>query len=229
MSLWKYMDLAKFTAILQKGSLHFCRGDKFADPFEGSYPLSSLEAFNNGSNGCSAEAWRKFVAVTCWHDSDTESAAMWRLYTENKQGVVIKTTWEKLERAIGCHAYLKSVDYIDFIRDDVNILVPSDLFGYKRKAYAHEKEVRAIITKYPPEGIKNGLPLNSRPRAGMEISENGCFVECDLNRLIEKIVVTPHSDSWFVDVVSRLTEKYKLPSGIVTESELKADPVYGNI
>jgi hypothetical protein len=228
-SLWKYMDLAKFTAFLQKESLHFCRGDKFADPFEGSYPLSALDAFESGSSGYSAEAWKKFVAVTCWHDSDTESDAMWRLYTANKQGVVIKTTWEKLKSAIEGHAYLKSVEYINFIKDHAEINIPSDVFEYKRKAYTHENEVRAIITKYPKVGIENGVPLNSRPIAGEEIPESGVFVELELTKLIENIVVTPYSDSWFVDVVTGLAEKYELPSGIVIESELKADPVYANI
>ena len=52
MSLWKYMDLAKFTALLQKESLHFCRGDKFADPFEGSYPLSAIDAFGVFQESC---------------------------------------------------------------------------------------------------------------------------------------------------------------------------------
>lgn len=228
-SLWKYLDLAKFTALLQKESLHFCRGDKFADPFEGSYPLSVLDAFDSGSSGYSAEAWKKFVAVSCWHDSYNESDAMWQLYTENKQGVAIKTTWEKLESAIEDHAYLQSVEYIDFIKDHAEIYIPSDVFEYKRKAYIHENEVRAIITKYPKAGIKNGKPLNSKPIAGEEILESGVFIELDLTKLIENIVVSPYSDSWFVDVVIGLAEKYELPSDIVIESELKADPVYANI
>jgi hypothetical protein len=228
-SLWKYLDLAKFIALLQKESLHFCRGDKFADPFEGSYPLSALDAFESGSSGYSAEAWKKFVAVTCWHNSDTESDAMWRLYTSNKQGVVIKTTWKKLESAIEDHAYLKSVEYIDFIKDNAKIHIPSDVFEYKRKAYTHENEVRAIITKYPKVGIEDGVPLNSKPIAGEEIPESGVFVELNLTKLIENIVVTPYSEPWFVDIVTSVAEKYGLPSGIVIESELKADPVYANI
>lgn len=171
----------------------------------------------------------KFVAVTCWHNSDTESDAMWRLYTANKQGVVIKTTWEKLKSAIEDHAYLKSVEYIDFIKDRVEIHIPSDVFEYKRKAYTHENEVRAIITKYPKMGIENGMPINSEPKAGEEIPESGVLVELNLSTLIDKIVVTPYSDSWFVDVVKGLAGKYTLPSGIVVESELKVDPVYANI
>ena len=229
MSLWKYLDLAKFTSLLQKRELHFCRGDKFDDPLEGSYPLSALDVFQGGSNGYGAEAWRKFVAVSCWHNSNDESDAMWRLYTANKQGVAIRTTWKKLDSAVQSHAYLKKVEYIDFIKDHAQIDIPSDVFEYKRKAYIHENEVRAIITKYPKMDIKNGIPINSKPINGEELPESGVFVELDLPTLIDKIVVTPYEDSWFVDVVKGLVDKYGLSSGIVVESELKADPVYANI
>ena len=79
-------------------------------------------------------------------------------------------------------------------------------------------------------GIENGLPINSKPRPGEEIPESGVLVdELDLTELIDKIVVTPHSESWFFDVVKGLADKYGLPSDIVVESELKADPVYANI
>ena len=195
MGLWKYFDLAKFTSLLQNESLHFCRGDKFTDPFEGSYPLSALDAFDSDSSGYNAEAWKKFVAISCWHDSDTESDAMWQLYTAKKQGVAIITTREKLESAIGNQAYLKSVEYIDFIKDQAEIHIPSDVFEYKRKAYIHENEVRAIFTSYPCVGIENGMPLNSKPIAVEEIPERGVFVELDLSKMIENIIVTPYSDS----------------------------------
>lgn len=86
MILWKYFDLAKFTFLLQKQALHFCRGDKFDDPFEGSYPLSAIDVFETGSTSYSAKAWKEFVAVSCWHNSDIESDAMWRQRWPHKTG-----------------------------------------------------------------------------------------------------------------------------------------------
>lgn len=231
MNLWKYLDLAKFTFLLQKQALHFCRGDKFDDPFEGSYPISARDSdlFQGGSNGYSAEAWNKLVAVSCWHKSDIESDALWRLYTSMKQGVAIKTTWEKLQAVVDGHAYLASVTYIDFIKDHAQIHIPSDVFEYKRTAYIHENEVRAIATRYPKTGIENGMPANSKPIPGEEIPESGLLVEFNLSDLIDKIVVSPYSDSWFVDVVKGLSDNYASLGSIVMESELKADPVYAKI
>ena len=227
--LYKYLDLAKFTSLLQKEALHFCRGDKFEDPFEGSYPLSAINIFNGGDNGYDSKEWRKFVAVSCWHKSDVESDAMWRLYTSNKQGVAIVTTVEKLKQAVDGHAYVKEVQYIDFIKDDAEILIPSDVFEYKRKAYIHENEIRAIITKYPRMEIKNGMPETSKPLPGKEIPKSGILIDLDLPLFIDKVIVTPYSESWFFDVIKGLAEKYNLPDGTVMESELKVDPVYAKI
>lgn len=229
MNLWRYLDLAKFASLLQMRAIHFPRGDQFEDPFEGSYPLSAIDIFEGDSSGYSAEAWKKFVAVSCWYHSDIESDAMWKLYTSHKQGIAIKTTWAKLDAAVRDHAYLTSVKYIDFVKDPANIYIPSDVFEYKRKAYIHENEVRAIITKYPRTGIVNGVPLNSRPIQGKEIPKGGIPIEVDLSNLIDQVVVTPFSTSWFLDIVTGLCDKYGLPADIVAESELKADPVYAKI
>lgn len=229
MILWKYLDLTKFTRLLQTQSLHFCRGDKFEDKFEGSYPLSVIEAFGKNCTGYDAVAWRKFVAISCWFSGAFDSDAMWRLYTSHNQGVAIKTSWKKLESVVAGHAYLTSVEYIDFLKDQANIIIPSDVFHYKRNAYKHENEVRAIITHYPDMEIVAGLPRNSEPLVGKEIPENGLTIEFFLSDLVEAIIVTPYSSPWFIEVVRDLSEKYLLPSSIVVHSELKADPVYAKI
>jgi hypothetical protein len=230
MKLWKYFDLAKFVALLQTQELHFCRGDKFDDPLEGSYPLSARDIFEGGESGYSADAWRAFVAVSCWHLSDIESDAMWRLYTSGKQGVAIQTTREKLETIVMEHAYVTDVDYIDFLTDMAEIHIPTEVFHYKRKAYVHEKEVRAIITHYPRGPIKNGLPENSMPRSGEELPERGIRVELsDIRDFVDKVVVTPYAEPWFFEVVKGLCTRYGFPESKLVESELKADPVYAKI
>ena len=229
MNLWRYLDLAKFVALLQTQTLYFRRGDTFDDPFEGSYPLKNVDDFEPEKISYSAEDWRKFVAISCWHESDFESDAMWRIYATNKQGVAIKTTWEKLEAAAQ-GAYLAKVRYLDFVAEKAEIKVPSDVFEYKRKAFSHETEVRAIITLYPSTGIDNGLPKNSIPSPGAELPKEGVFMDLsDLAAFLDKIVVSPSSEDWFSDVVKGLVETYGLPSDVVVQSELKTDPAYAQI
>ena len=146
-----------------------------------------------------------------------------------KQGIAIKTTWDKLKKAVEDHAYIASVQYIDFVNDQANICIPSDVFEYKRKSYIHENEVRAIIPTYPKTDIVNGIPSNSKPINAQEIPKGGLRLEVDLTNLIEKIVVTPMCDPWFLEVVIELCKTYGLPADIVKTSELSRVPVYANI
>ncbi len=45
-TLWRYLDLAKFVALLETKAIHFCRGDQFEDQLEGSYPVNTKSAPN---------------------------------------------------------------------------------------------------------------------------------------------------------------------------------------
>lgn len=153
---------------------------------------------------------------------------MWRIYSPNRQGIAIRSSRERLQVAIGTEAYLIDVEYIDFIEEKANILIPSDVFKYKRKAFSHECEVRAIATKYPHCGFENGTPRLSTPVDGEEYSIGGHTIDIVLSDLIEEIVVSPYSENWFLELVKELTEKYGL-SVPVTRSRLKADPVYAHI
>jgi hypothetical protein len=227
--LWRYLDLAKYAALLQTRALHFTRGDDFEDPFEGSYPVINLKDFRCDEGGYSAKGWRKHIAISCWHQSDFESDAMWRLYTNRNQGVAIKTTWTKLEKAVQDRARLVKVKYIDFIRDKADISHPFQAFEYKRKSFHHEQEVRALLESYPSQRIIEALPQNSIPTEGRELSSSDCTVDVILRNLIDNVVVSPYSSNWFFNVIRGLTEQYKLNQNLVIISELNADPVYANI
>ena len=228
-TLWRYLDLARFVSLLQTHALHFCRGDKFQDPFEGSYPISNLSDFCPTGESYDAEAWRRFVVVSCWHASDCESDAMWRLYSKEGQGLAITTSRKSLEQALAGEGYVKGVNYIDFIRGRADLRVPSDVFEYKRKAFVHESEVRAIITHYPQTGFEGGMPCLSRPVDGEEFPERGYPFEIDLEKLINSVVVSPSAPDWFFEVVKLLVEKYELSPQLVMRSSLRADPAYARM
>ncbi len=42
--LWRYMDLSKFAALLQKSAITFSRADNLGDPFEGSISPLDISA-----------------------------------------------------------------------------------------------------------------------------------------------------------------------------------------
>ncbi|MGO9264054.1 MAG: DUF2971 domain-containing protein [Candidatus Binataceae bacterium] len=226
--LWRYMDLAKFVSLLQSRTLHFCRGDMFSDPFEGSYPANNLADFGADADGYDAQAWRRFVVVSCWHAADGESDAMWRLYSKGGYGIAITSSRESLQKAAD-DGYVIDVKYIDFIAGKADLHIPSDVFEYKRRAFEHESEVRVIITRYPQTGFEGEMPRLSRPMDGQEFPERGYAVDIDLGQLINNVVISPSAPDWFFEVVQRLVVKYELREQLVTRSSLLADPVYARM
>lgn len=150
--LRRYMSFTKFVQMLDSSSLYFCRADKFDDPFEGSFTRPTLEArretFKEATADELSDAFRKLRQwhyVTCWHMSDHESEAMWKLYGQYQEAVAIRTSCQKLARALPGEVYLGLVKYLDYEKDDFD---PTDLFSpfmHKRVAFQHEREVRGII------------------------------------------------------------------------------------
>ena len=43
-AVWRYLDLAKYVAMLQRNCLYLARADQLGDPFEGSYGIPNIAA-----------------------------------------------------------------------------------------------------------------------------------------------------------------------------------------
>jgi len=101
--------------------------------------------------------YRKFYFVCCWHQNQSESAAMWDLYSNREAGVSIVTDVKTLMDALpGLYMldsalphqdiYCGLVRYMDY--DDPNFEIRAtnmfDLVAHKRLSYQHEKEFRLI-------------------------------------------------------------------------------------
>jgi hypothetical protein len=236
--VWRYMDFAKLVSILDKQCLFFARGDKFNDPFEGSYPLQNVLGRQSIPAGIPVESipqfqqimasigdvnrnWPKHVAINCWHLNNHESAAMWQLYLQSNEGVAIQSTYKKLKDAFSTASesvHLGLINYIDYETEFFaadNILNP---FVHKRKSFEHEKEVRALIMKWPIGGV-NGVNLDQDTIVG------GVNVSVNLNLLIENIYISPSSPKWFVDVVTSTIQRYGY-SFTLHQSDLKKSPIF---
>src|SRR5579871_3476871 len=112
--IWRYMDLGKYLAMLDCGSLYFARANKLGDPFEGapttrmvtvreyirankttdpalaSYKDVPDYALNWG--GIFQHGVQKHL-VNCWHMNEYESAAMWKLYSSSSEAVCVQSTY----------------------------------------------------------------------------------------------------------------------------------------
>lgn len=244
--LWRFMDLGKFLSLIQSNSLYFARADMFDDPFEGAKGVKSNQAYWEAwYAGCfwaiieqtkemdgksnhkddSLESAKRLVReltenesrsrqmtyINCWHENDFESEAMWNLYTNNlDEGIVIQTTYERIYEAIDKDPTIAigKVKYIDYANQYAGLGI--NAFFYKRKSFEHEKEVRLILTKYSCSDKKTPLGIEKH---------------VDLDRLIEKIYVSPTCKPWYYKVISDVLEKYNIKAKLC-KSNLCVAPFY---
>lgn len=236
--IWRYMDFTKLVSLLDTSSLWFTRADMFGDQFEGSYPRMNVLARQTLPADVPEDQrpgllkllrewsdigreWPRYVAVNCWHINEYESAAMWSLYLKSNEGIAIQSTYERLGKAFSVTAedvFIGKVSYIDYesqVISDGNILSP---FLHKRKSYEHERELRALIVKWPQPGEK-GLDFT------IDTIEAGVPVSVELDALVESIYVAPDAPTWFTRLVESVAKKYGREVA-VRQSSLNATPLY---
>lgn len=236
--IWRYLDFTKFVSLLDKQALFFARSDKLNDPFEGSISkVNLIERFLLSKNWSEKAKinWaktqidssnffkelRRFTIINSWHLNNFESAAMWKLYLKNDDGVAIQSTFNRLTKCFNGFTkydiYIGKIKYIDYEME----MVPEGFtfypFLYKRKSFEHEQELRALIQKYP---IKN-----KKLDYSFDLFDRGEYIPVDLGNLIEKIYVSPTSPTWFKELVSSITNKFNLKKEVL-QSILSEDPVY---
>lgn len=222
-SVWRYMDFTKFMYLLNDSSLYLCRADLFEDKFEGSITKKNLEERNekfqnyhhqdpnmNATNFLSTycKDLREFTFINCWHLSNYESAAMWKLYSKIPEAIAIETSYSKLVNALSLHEevfYIGKISYIDFDKDNKKDENTLDAYKYKRKFFEHEKEVRIIYQEpYIYEFNKKKIQ-----------SKKGINIEFPLNELIENIYVSPVASDKFLKQVDILRERYEIKAKII--------------
>ncbi len=225
----KYLDLTKFISLLQQKKIFFCRLDKLEDRFEGIPGKATFE--NNVKRSIYKRDFDKFYkkeitdeqirqrekdlikwnekvlksnfCVNCWNKFDNESAALWKIYSDFSQGIMIKSSisnlvssFEKTNEIID----LSEVIYYDRNRDIDESSIGISTIILKHKAYCYENELRLIYkvsANYDHDWTKEKV-------------EEGIYIEADINILIEEIIMSPYSPKWFIELVENLSIKYGL-------------------
>lgn len=229
--LRRYLDLPKFVSMLSNKALPMIRIDKFEDKWEGfsapllekeyygffgeDYKISDLERFEQG------EQLRKFYYASCWHMSDIESDAMWKLYMSGNEGLAIRTTYQRLiyslrdvsqEFLIGKVRYTKP-------RPDLSMLLACMT---KREPFAHEREVRVIWHDADAEQAYRNKNVDSRFNPDEQPSV--ILFHCDFKQLIEEVTISPKAGLWFVPAIRDMLQKYGLTDVRVSQSALSGEP-----
>ena len=228
--LGRYLDFTRFLSLMDENALFFVRADKLGDPFEGSYSRMNInirpELYRDQiperalqQMGDFIRESRRFTLVNCWHWSTYESAAMWRLYSRESDGVAIRTDFKSLsESFLGeDKIFIGTVDYVDY---DTAFIPENNIFSpylHKRKSFEPEKEVRALTQEIPRrDGISD---------ISQDLYVVGKYQPVDLSVLISEVVVAPFAEEWFLELVTSVAARYGLQAA-VAKSSLAEEPVW---
>ena len=217
-SIWRYMDFAKFVAMLESESLWFSRMDCLGDPFEGSTPKAELDYWESLRNEnpekkdvadhnedmfrTMAGYSRQNTYVNCWHINEHESDAMWQLYSKVEASIAVRSSFALFREVLPAEVDLGIVKYIDYETEKVPLGNIISYCMHKRKSFEHERELRALIW---------GLGVNAKtrePKWPVETGASGIEVAVDLTGLISEIVLAPSSPKWFEQLVRSVVKRY---------------------
>jgi hypothetical protein len=233
-AVWRYMDIGKLLWTLSTSSLYFSSIAKLAanDPYEGVLPPAYHEEFrrkwpqlpNEVQKYLCDHTGRAFsqtvtsldeliavyrnqygrlsqcTFVNCWYAGGLESAAMWTLYAARGSGIAIRTTAARLKKALkarnsGTEFVTRLVCYYDQTAQELPNLAEgiNTVAFLKRYSYAHECEYRVAF-----EDLSTDDP------------QSGRTCECDLNELVERVVISPYEEEYIVSPINDLLKRYSL-------------------
>ena len=232
-NIWRYMDFSKYVDLLTTSELHFARADKFEDPYDCSAMQYLGEKYKqlSSANPQGKERTRQvntferlFVYLNCWHMNDHQSAALWKLYSENKyETIAIQTTFGKFKSEIEDKWPRDGISISKVKYDPENAGKPiEDLPGgrvftslgwediiYKRKSFVHEEELRAFIFQRVDK-LREG-PLRNEAHLEKLMKERPEYIRIKItpSDLIEKVYVSPHAKDLFVELVKNVSGELK--------------------
>lgn len=211
--IWRYLDFPKLVSLIYKRSLHFGRIDLLGDPWE--YKLSipseralmrylkahgtSDEHLLQGVNQYRTEIQQYYVS--CWYMSDHESSLMWKAYSQESQGIVIKSKYMRLIEALtGAQESVNvgMVKYIDYDRDHIPIGNGFEPAVHKRKFFKEENEIRAVF--WSKEKVNSDIHPHMDGWKHINI-------RADLEMLIDSIIVGPSTGYWYKELIEELLRK----------------------
>ncbi|HEY6886015.1 MAG TPA: hypothetical protein VI278_18440 [Nitrososphaeraceae archaeon] len=178
--------------------------------------------------GSVLKQYRELMLINSWHLSDYESAALWELYG-TETGIAIQSTINELKDSFARTddiIWIGKVNYIDFNHDWMNEWNILEAFVIKRPSFFYEAEIRAItclpdnhigkkvFSKLDMEGEKK--PISRQHSVDQtELTTNGKYVKVDLEKLINRVYLSPAAPSYFRQILESIIAKYGLDKEII--------------
>lgn len=162
--------------------------------------------------------------ANCWHINDSESAALWKLYSSYNSGIAIRSSILRLKDAFcdsARHIFVGRVSYAEDLQlADIRHPLPSELILTKRPSFIHENELRLYFMHLPDfEGSVSTDFVQQNP--------SGLAIICDPFLLTNEIILSPLCTDWAYDAIS-LTLKALGVEAPIRKSGLLDLPNYSN-
>ena len=224
--LYRYMSFQRFYQLLFQKKIVLVLPEKWDDEYE-QFWLKSLASpegqarcrkYIEGLSGNKAKindeieklSGLLFKATYCLcFSTKKDSEILWRAYSDNKKGIMIATTREKIESVFPELPVIKEVVYDLDQRDMFGSFMKhfkvlsdgsvihwdiSDFLLHKRECFSYEEEVRVMVHDW--KATESGLLPVSIP---------------DLRAFIDGVMVHPSADQEYVEVIELLCDHFSLP------------------
>lgn len=176
---------------------------------------------------------RRDFYVSCWHLADHESVAMWKIYGSPGAGIAVVSNGGRIEASLAENQeslYLGAVRYNDPTVFTIGTSNAFDSIMAKRSSYSYEQEVRLVHWKTGEshDSLANFNWNEETLRFDDLIQDNrpirpGLSFACDIDVLIERVVISPFAPPWYGSMIDRLKKRFgfKFP---VDRSKLLDNP-----
>lgn len=203
--LFRYMSLAQFLSLIENRKLFLRKVKLWDDPWEA--PDDQLPIIREDGEPIKAESLIVSSTVgQCW-TYEKDSDAMWRIYSNDRQGIMIETIVKNfslvknLKRAaLSKVIYYNKSNYIEKRYEVAN----NRSYGFtgdmalKREAFKHENEVRLLVCLQAYEGMENPWDIST---VGFEIEPE---------QFIHSITFDPRADEWYVEAIKKYCQSKHL-------------------
>lgn len=219
--IWRYMNYDKFIDLLEKQALYFFNLLKYrnlGDPQEGDLPEYNKNNLGSGyflvnRHQATPEDKQKAIrllenilCVNCWGMDKKEVKRKWTEYANSTHSIAIKTSVGNLKKALEKCQYeifMGKISYIDYQTD---IYHYPDPFGYsflKNKFkfdWEHELRLACLATDHIRGGNINlgTYDLFRKSSVDQFSMADYAYVSCDLDFLIEEVIISPWADDCFL-------------------------------
>lgn len=195
---------------LEKEDVEFKNSPKLFETVHGEIEFPSEISYEN-----MIERQNNLIFANCWHHekSTNENMAMWKIYGNHQDCVMITSSVERLRSSLTIPESYKShigkVVYVEPSEYDISNATPFRHILKKRNAYSFENEIRLLAYNSEKNSFEKALFSDNYDKL-----ESFLHIELNPKTLVQDVITSPNCSPLFFKIIEGLTQDY-LKSGSV--------------